>query len=142
MRWRLIKLQSVKHAISNLKTQIFASYMNAFQTGRLNSSLSRGETSALTKVLSKLDRNKGFHLFIQDSNVKQEVAKGLAARDERLRLKAKNEGQKYKAEAPLNAYHAVRSGLWRELTKEERAEWEAKGKSTPSEKKLIPAVDE
>lgn len=132
----------MKHAISNVKAQIFQSYFEAFQTGRLNASLSRGEASALTKVLSKLDRNKGFHLFIQDSKVKEEVSKGLSAREERLRRQAQNEEVPYKAEAPLNAYHAVRCGLWKELTKEEREDWESKGKQISSEKKLLPVADE
>lgn len=70
------------------------------------------------------------------------VAKGIAAREERLRLKAKNEGVPYKAEAPLNTYQAVRSGLWRELTNEDKKEWEAKGKAMPSSKGLIPSEDE
>jgi hypothetical protein len=107
------------------------------QTGKVLDSLTKGEAQALSRAWDPQERSKGFHLYIKDSDVIKDVALNLAAREAKLRTKAKNQGVPFKPENPLNAYHSVRTGMWRELSAEKRAEWEALGKASKQRKDVL-----
>jgi hypothetical protein len=119
--------------VCNFKMQLLhymEKHLPSVQSGKVFDFLTKGEAHAISRAWDSQERNKGFHLFIKDPAVVKEVEENLAARAEKLSAKAKNQGVQVKPENPLNAYHAVRTGMWKELTAKERSDWEAIGKAS------------
>lgn len=123
--------QEVKHSISNFKHTLLRSIrtrMHSLEHGTVISNLRRMETKNFEKAFSLEQRNSGFHEFCLSEETKLKIPSLVMIREVRRKAEAAAAGREYIPEPHLNALHAVKSGLWRELSKDEQIEWKNSAK--------------
>jgi hypothetical protein len=92
-------------------------------SGQMAPTLRKGETKQIEAAWKGELRISGFHEFCASKEVQSKLPALFLIREQERRAEAEKNGIDYQPERQVNAHHAVKSSLWRDLSKEERDEW-------------------
>jgi hypothetical protein len=92
-------------------------------SGKMATSLRKGETKQIEAAWKGELRISGFHEFCASEDVKEQMPELLSIQEEERRADAVKNGVDYLPERQVNAHHAIKSSLWNALSKEEKNEW-------------------